>query len=120
MLAILFVGAFLLLVLREGAAACIAFTGSLPAADACRMSAAAFLGLASIVEGIQAAAASEGTLTFSWVLVFLSVSAFFDPGGVVPGLLLLVSGILWACSGTSDQYVVCFVDTSQPSWCACL
>ena len=31
----------------------------------------------------------------------------FDPGGLVPGLL-------WACSGTSDQeYVVCFVDTSQ-------
>ena len=30
-----------------------------------------------------------------------------DPGGLVPGLL-------WACSGTSDQeYVVCFVDTSQ-------
>ena len=63
-------------VIREGAAACIAFTGFLPAAAACRMSAAAFLGLASIVEGIRAAAASEGTLTFSWVLVFLSVGAF--------------------------------------------
>ena len=64
-------------VIREGAAACIAITGFFPSAAACRMPAAAFLGLASMVEmGFQAAAASEGTLAFSWVLVLLSVGTF--------------------------------------------
>ena len=52
-------------VIREGAAACIAITGFLPSAAACRMPAAAFLGLASMVEmKFRAAAAFEGTLTF--------------------------------------------------------
>ena len=63
-------------VIREGAAACIAITGFLPAAAACRLPAAAFLGLASMVEGFRAAAAFEGTLAFSWVLVVLSVGGF--------------------------------------------
>ena len=53
-------------VIREGAAACMAITGFLPSAAACRMPAAAFLDLASMVEiKFRAAAAFEGTPTFS-------------------------------------------------------
>ena len=102
-------------VIREGSAACIAFLGFFLTAAACRTTAAAFLGVASLFAiGFQSAAASEHIWALSCVLVPVFVGSLLilvgwlqSIGACVLGLRRRVIESCLACDERWRLFVMC-------------